>query len=100
MNMPHTPNTPENTTIEKITHKLFRPVESPKIFGPSMLPSNCCRMITNMRKIRHFFGSIIRMKNADGIAPMNGPKYGITFVIPTITEISTAYGILIMSIPK
>ncbi len=31
---------------------------------------------------------------ADGIAPINGPKNGITFVIPIITEIKTIYGIL------
>ena len=31
---------------------------------------------------------------ADGIAPINGPKNGIIFVIPIITEINNEYGIL------
>ena len=32
--------------------------------------------------------------NTDGIAPMNGPKKGITLVMPTITLIIRAKGIL------
>ena len=32
------------------------------------------------------------MTRADGTAPMYGPKYGITFVTPTMTLINMAFG--------
>ena len=41
---------------------------------------------------RLLIGSAISTIKKQGIAPMIGPKNGITFVTPTITLISTAYG--------
>ena len=41
-----------------------------------------------------WIGDTNKMIMADGIAPINGPKNGIIFVIPIITEINKTYGIL------
>lgn len=41
-----------------------------------------------IRKIRHLPGSVMRSRNALGIAPMKGPKTGIMFVMPMITLIT------------
>ena len=46
----------------------------------------------NITNIRHFSGSTSRISNALGTAPINGPKNGITFVTPTMTLTSSAYG--------
>ena len=35
-------------------------------------------------------GSFIRIMKVAGIAPMNGPKNGITLVTPTMTDTSIA----------
>ena len=43
--------------------------------------------------IRHLNGSSIRIRKALGTAPINGPKYGIIFVMPIITETSSENGI-------
>ena len=102
MIIPGMPNRPPNSVIAKITQKPDRPVESPRIFGPSTLPSNCCNRNINMTKYRQFSGwvtSTIRINRALGIAPRYGPKNGITFVTPTITLTSIAYGVPINVVP-
>lgn len=91
--IPTNPNNPPNINIENSTQKLLIPVLLPISLGPSMLPSNCCMRKMSSKNFIHNDGSIIRSKNAHGIAPMNGPKYGIMLVIPTIIEIIRAYGI-------
>ena len=68
-----------------MTQKLEMPVASPRIFGPRMLPSNCCRTTMKITKIRHCLGLTSRIRNAEGTAPRNGPKNGITLVTPTTT---------------
>ena len=40
-NIPKTPNKYPKTIMEKITQNGLNPVDSPKIFGPSTIPSNC-----------------------------------------------------------
>ena len=39
--IPGNPNRPPHTTMETSTQMADRPVLSPKILGPRMLPSNC-----------------------------------------------------------
>ena len=39
--IPGTPNKPPPTMIATITIKLDSPVDSPRIFGPRIFPSNC-----------------------------------------------------------
>ena len=85
--------------IEKITQKLESPVESPKILGPSTFPSNCCRISTKIKKYNALMGLIIKIIMALGTAPRYGPKNGITFVMPTMTLISNAYGNLKIRMP-
>ena len=46
-------------------------------------------MRMNTRKMRHFIGSTSSMMKAEGIAPMKGPKKGMTFVTPTMTDTSS-----------
>ena len=70
--------------------KLDTPTELPRILGPRKLPSNCCRMIIKIIKYSACSGFTTKIRKTDGTAPMNGPKNGITLVIPTKTEISTA----------
>ena len=78
--------------MEKITQKLDKPVLFPRIFGPKKLPSNCCRIKTNIAKYNACFGFTIKIRTILGIAPRYGPKNGIIFVIPTITLIRSGYG--------
>ena len=40
-----------------------------------------------------WIGETNRIIIADGMAPINGPKNGIIFVIPIMTEINKTYGI-------
>ena len=53
------------------------------------------RIWSNNRRI-HSREEPSKTKTAEGIAPINGPKNGITFVTPTITPISGANGNLII----
>ena len=92
--MPPTPNIPPNNKMENNTQNGDNPVESPKILGPIIFPSNCCNRNTKITKYSPFIGSTIKINIAVGIAPINGPKYGITFVTPTNTLTKSAYGIL------
>ena len=46
-----------------------------------------------MRKYTHWSGLTKNTRNAAGIAPMNGPKKGITFVTPIMTLKSIGNGI-------
>ena len=85
--------------MENSTQKPFMPMEVPSIFGPMTLPSSCWRTNTKMINHRHIFGSTSRTSSADGTAPINGPKNGMIFVTPTMTEISSAYGILSIAQP-
>ena len=64
-------------------------MESPKIFGPMMLPSSCCKIKTNTAKTSDLSGSAIIMIKMLGMAPIKGPKYGMTLVTPTMKLTST-----------
>ena len=44
--------------------------------------------------INAFVGDTNSIIIPDGIAPINGPKNGIIFVTPIITDINKVYGIL------
>ncbi len=90
--MPQKPNSPAPRMMENMTQKPLMPMELPSIFGPMTLPSSCCSTMMKMMNTRHLNGSTSRMISALGTAPMNGPKKGITFVTPTITLTSSAYG--------
>ena len=79
--------------IAKITQKDESPVESPRIFGPIMLPSTCCKISIKISRYRPCIGSVIVTIITQGTAPISGPKNGITFVTPTITLTSSVYGI-------
>ena len=50
-------------------------------------------------KIKHFPGLIRRIKNALGMAPINGPKNGMILVTPTKTLTNRGYGIFKMETP-
>lgn len=76
MIIPTKPKSPPNSRMENSTQKLGRPVESPRIFGPKIFPSNCCSTRIKIRKYRHFKGLTSRIRNALGMAPINGPKRG------------------------
>ena len=78
----------------QIVRKLETPTELPRILGPSIFPSNCCRRNTRMIKYRAFSGLTQMTRKAVGIAPMKGPKNGMIFVTPIITAIRYVYGIL------
>ena len=82
--------------IAKITQKPDKPVESPNIFGPKILPSNCCIIKIRITKYNACFGSTINTRKVLGIAPIYGPKNGITLVTPTITLTKSAYGVPII----
>jgi len=41
-------------------------------------------------------GLVNKIKKKQGIAPIKGPKKGITLVTPTITDTRRVYGIFIM----
>ena len=70
------------------------PSESPSILGPIILPSNCCINRTISKNQNAFTGDKNKIMKNDGIAPINGPKKGIIFVIPMIKDTKIEYGIL------
>ena len=89
--------------IAKITQKLDKPVESPKILGPIKLPSNCCKNSIKIAKYTKFKGCVIsttNIKMEQGIAPKKGPKNGITLVTPITTLTSAAYGNCNRDVPQ
>ena len=90
--MPANPNRPPNRMMKNSTQNEARPVESPRIFGPRMLPSNCWSTSTNSAKYTLWSGSMIKMRKMHGMAPMNGPKNGMMFVTPMMVEMSAGYG--------
>ena len=49
-NMPSTPPKPPPTTMATMTQKLEMPVDLPRIFGPRILPSNCCNAMMKRMK--------------------------------------------------
>ena len=59
--------------------------------GPRIFPSNCCIATIRITKGIVCDGSEMSSSSAEGIAPIKGPKNGITFVTPTITLMSTEY---------
>ena len=91
MIIPTKPIRPPPTRMENSTQKLAIPVVSPRILGPITFPSSCCRASMKIRKYIHCIGFTISISSADGIAPINGPKNGMIFVIPTIQLISSGY---------
>ena len=84
---PTIPHIPPKNVIEKRTQKLESPVEFPRMAGPKIFPSNCCKTIINTRKISALTG-VIKRSIAPIAPPIYGPKKGIILVTPTITEIS------------
>ena len=78
--------------MAKSTQKLERPVVLPRILGPMMLPSTCCSTRTNSTNQSALMGFWIRMSRVAGMAPMKGPKKGITLVTPMMTDTSRALG--------
>ena len=76
--------------MENMTQKPLMPMELPRILGPMMLPSTCCKTMMRIMKIRHFMGLTIRIMMALGTAPIKGPKKGMMLVTPTITLTSSA----------
>ena len=69
---------------EKRTQKADRPVELPKILGPMMLPSTCCKMMMKIMNTTHLPGSVSKSRRALGMAPKKGPNTGMILVMPTI----------------
>ena len=90
--IPPTPPTQLPIVIAKMTQIGLKPVELPMIFGPMILPSICCNTRIRIVKIKASFHPVMSMIKMLGIAPMNGPKYGMMLVTPTSTEISSGYG--------
>ena len=66
--MPNTPNKLPPTVMEKITHKGFKPVLSPKILGPRKRPSNCCITRIKIAKNKALIGLVINI-NINPTAP-------------------------------
>ena len=85
--MPTTPKYAPNMVMEKITQKLDNPVDSPSILGPRILPSKACNKIMRIKNLMPLNGLINNINKILGIAPIKGPKNGITLVIPIITLI-------------
>ena len=88
--MPGTPKKAPPTRMATITHRLERPVVSPKILGPMILPSTCCRAMIKIRKYSAFSGETSRMSRRLGTAPKKGPKKGMMLVTPTMVLMSGA----------
>ena len=86
--MPAKPNRPPNNRMENSTQKEARPVDSPRILGPRILPSNCWSTKMNAMKYRHWMGLARKMSMAQGIAPIKGPKNGMILVTPMIVATS------------
>ena len=97
MIMPTKPHRPPNSRMANSTQKLDRPVELPRILGPMMLPSSCCKIRMKSTNQRALMGFWIRMSRVAGTAPMNGPKNGMTLVTPMMTDTSSALGNLTMA---
>jgi hypothetical protein len=100
MIIPTNPNRPPPSRIENTTQNADNPVELPKIFGPITFPSSCCSTRMKIRKYTPLIGSFSKIRTALGIAPIYGPKKGITLVTPTITLIKSMYGIFRIVSPK
>lgn len=84
-NIPSTPPSAPPTKIAKITAIGFTPIASPKTFGPKIEPSNCCNKNINSNTGIVIAGLYKNTSIPTGIAPMNGPTYGMIFVSPIIT---------------
>ena len=95
--IPGKPHRPPNTRIANTTQKEESPVESPRIFGPIIFPSTCCKMITKIRKYNPCTGFCKTIMIKDGIAPIKGPKNGMILVTPMITATSMVSGIFMIA---
>lgn len=84
--------------MENKIQKLFKPMESPRIFGPNTFPSNCIKMIIKTKNKTPLLGLAIKTNTALGIIPMYWPKNGMMFVTPINTLIKMVYGIPAMFI--
>ena len=87
--MPGTFQIPPNIVIATMTQMPETPVDSPRIFGPKIFPSNCCKSKTKIRKYKLLIGLIMNNRIRHGTAPKIGPKKGIMFVTPIIKAIKT-----------
>lgn len=59
---------------------------SPIILGDNMLPSICCIIKRSTVTHNAFDGDISNAIRIGGTAPIIGPKYGIIFAMPFITD--------------
>ena len=84
--------------MENKIQKLFKPMESPRIFGPNTFPSNCIKTIIKIKNKTPLLGLAIKTSTALGIIPMYWPKNGMMFVTPINTLIKMVYGIPAMFI--
>ena len=66
--IPTKPNNPPPSKIDVTTQNADSPVEFPRIFGPRIFPSNCCKTKINIRKYRKTDKKIQRTKKPDYIA--------------------------------
>ena len=90
--IPGSPNRPPPTMMAKSTQKLASLVVFPNILGAIMLPSICWSISISRANLTAAHGSMNKSSTPDGTAPINGPKKGITSVIPTTTLMSRANG--------
>jgi hypothetical protein len=65
--------------------------------GVKKCPSTCWSINVNNANKKAVAGSCNKSMNVLGIAPINGPKNGIMFVMQTNVLISNAYGISVIS---
>ena len=93
--MPTIPNNAPPIMIANMTYNVGKPTAPPRIRGPIILPSTCCRIRIKIENSNALNGSTNNRIRILGTAPKNGPNTGIIFVTPTTTLISGVYGIFI-----
>ena len=79
--MPGTPKSPPPKITLNIMNIAEIPTELPKILGPIMFPSICCKISMKIENQRALMGLMTSKISMQGIAPRNGPKNGIILVL-------------------
>ena len=85
-NTPIKPNKLEPINTADIIHRGLKPTWSPITFGPIKFPSNCWSIKINIPTENALIGLYTNVITIGGIAPINGPKYGIIFVMNIIKD--------------
>ena len=80
INIPGIPQSPPITVIATIIPKELKPRLEPSMNGATIFPSICCIIMIRMMNRMTFPGSTMKMINALGTAPRNGPRIGIILV--------------------